>query len=281
MGKTNLKVSILGLGGGSLAQLRKQEATSLIERALDLGINFFDTHRYYGDSEEKIGLAIKNRRENCIICTKFKSLQKNIIIKDLENSLRALNTERIDIYLFKDLNKEKTLKEFLSSKAVISFIKKARQQGKIDYFGFSSKDIKLALKAISSFPFDVIEVPFNLIKDEAIKELIPLARQKGIGIIAIQPFAGGALSLPYKLKGCVRLMYYFFQNPILTFALLNKVSMLSKDIQMKLGFSQLITYASLRYILKCKEINTVVCGMSSFRHLEENVNFINLILNKK
>jgi aryl-alcohol dehydrogenase-like predicted oxidoreductase len=96
-GRTNLQVSVVGFGGTWISQLAADEANVVVKRAFELGINYFDTARWDGDSEEKIGAALEDVRDRCIIATKTGSRTKRESLNDLKESMRKLKTDRLDI----------------------------------------------------------------------------------------------------------------------------------------------------------------------------------------
>ena len=96
-GRTNLQTSIIGFGGTWISELNTDSAVKVVRKAFDLGINYFDTAKLDGDSEEKIGAALKSIRDKCIIATKTGSRTKKESLADFKSSLRRLQTDRLDL----------------------------------------------------------------------------------------------------------------------------------------------------------------------------------------
>ncbi|NLE04377.1 MAG: aldo/keto reductase, partial [Crenarchaeota archaeon] len=96
LGRTNLQVSQVGFGGTWIAQLSLDEAIEVVQTAFENGINYFDTARWDGDSEQKLGTALKDVRESCVIATKTGSRTKRESLTDLKESLSLLQTEKVD-----------------------------------------------------------------------------------------------------------------------------------------------------------------------------------------
>jgi len=105
LGKTGWKVSVIGFGAIKLPRISQRECDILLNRALDEGINFVDTADCYGDSEEKIGAALEQRREEFYLSTKIDERDGPGVQRKLERCLRRLKTDWIDLMLFHDVKK--------------------------------------------------------------------------------------------------------------------------------------------------------------------------------
>ncbi|MCW4036342.1 MAG: aldo/keto reductase [Candidatus Bathyarchaeota archaeon] len=185
LGKTGLEVSRVGMGGIPIQRPPFDEAVKVINRALDLGVNFIDTSLAYGDSEERIGEAITGRRDEVILATKGREL------KHIDMSLKRLNTDYIDLWQFHNLSSLELLEQVLGPGGGIEDAKEALRAGKIGHIGFSSHNLEVAKKAVASGQFETVQFPFNFISNEAVDELLPLARKNDVGFIGMKPFAGG------------------------------------------------------------------------------------------
>lgn len=187
LGKTNLMVSRIGMGGIPLTRPSEKEAIKLIQRTIDLGVNLIDTAYSYGNgmSEERISKAIAGRREEVIIATKGGTLEH------LETSLRRLNTDYIDLWQFHGVSILEDLEEVLNHR--MEFARKAIEDGKIRHIGFSSHSLKVALEAVASDQFEFVQFPLNFVSNEAADELVPLVKKHDVGFIAMKPFAGGRI----------------------------------------------------------------------------------------
>jgi aryl-alcohol dehydrogenase-like predicted oxidoreductase len=187
LGKTDLMVSRVGMGGIPLTRPTEAEAIKLIRRALDLGVNFIDTAYSYGAgmSEERIGKAIAGRREQVILATKGWELEH------IETSLKRLNTDYIDLWQFHSISTFEALERVLGPG--MEMAQAALQMGKVRHIGFSSHALNVALKAVASGYFETVQFPLNFVSDEAADELVPLAKKHDVGFIAMKPFAGGRI----------------------------------------------------------------------------------------
>jgi predicted aldo/keto reductase-like oxidoreductase len=193
LGKTGLEVSRVGVGGIPIQRRTEAEAIEVIQRALDLGINFIDTALGYGTSEERIGKAIAGRRDRVIITTKTWVRDKVTALEQLEQSLKHLDTDYIDIWQFHNVGTFEAYEQVLGPGGALEAAREALQAGKIRHIGVSSHSLEVAQKIVPSGYFEMILFPFNFVNDEAARELLPLAREHDVGFVAMKPFAGGRL----------------------------------------------------------------------------------------
>jgi predicted aldo/keto reductase-like oxidoreductase len=185
LGKTDLEVSRVGMGGIPIQRPPLDEAIKVIRHALDLGVNFIDTSLAYGDSEERIGEAITGRRDEVILATKGREL------KHIDMSLKRLNTDYIDLWQFHNISSLELLEQELGPGGGMEDAKEALRVGKIGHIGFSSHNLEVAKKAVTSGQFETVQFPLSFVAREAADELVGLARDHDIGFIAMKPFAGG------------------------------------------------------------------------------------------
>ncbi len=194
LGRTNLKVSEIGFGGIPIQKIGLEAAVRVVEKALDLGVNYIDTARAYTDSEEKIGRAIKGRRDECYLATKTNKRVGIEVKKDLDESLRMLNTSRLDVYQLHNVSDERTLEKVLETGGALQAVKRARAEGRVDYIGITGHRSDILVEAIQTNEFDLVLIPFNYVETEAATELIPLANKLNVGIVVMKPMGGGAFT---------------------------------------------------------------------------------------
>ncbi len=206
-GRTGMMVSRLGFGGIPIQRDTEEEAIAVVRRCLDLGINYIDTANGYTTSEERIGKAVKGRRESVFIATKTGGRTREDVDKHLTLSLERLQTSYIDLYQFHGVNNQKHLDQILDPNGLLDFVKNAKREGKVRHIGITSHQMDIAKKAIASDQFETIMFPFNFVTDEAATELLPLARQHDMGFIAMKPLAGGMID---NASICFK---YLFQFP--------------------------------------------------------------------
>lgn len=196
LGRTNLDVYKLGLGGIPLQKLNHAEAAAVIQASIDGGINFAETAEGYGDSEEKLSLALKGRRDSFVIATKSPKRSGAEMARAIDQSLTRLQTDYIDIYQVHYPTTEESLRQVMAPGGALEALKAARADGKIRYIGISGHRPNLLVKALKTGEFDTVQVPINAGHCEAREELLPLAKAMDVGIIAMKPVAGGTLDTP-------------------------------------------------------------------------------------
>jgi len=196
IGNTDMIVTHFGFGGIKLHSNMPDKAENIVSKALDLGINYIDTARCYGDSEVLIGSVMKKRRSECYLSSKSIRRSKSETAEDIDVSLKNLNTDMIDLYYCHDISREQHYEKIMSESGSLAAIKDAQKAGKIRYIGFSNHRADIALKAIESNEFDVFMLPINLFDQEFIKDVVPVARKAGVGIVGMKPLAGGAFQYP-------------------------------------------------------------------------------------
>jgi predicted aldo/keto reductase-like oxidoreductase len=183
LGKTGLKVTAVGFGCMITSD------ASVIERAADLGINYFDTARGYqhGNNERMVGAALKRKRKDIFLSTKTPSENKQSALNDLETSLRELDTDHIDIwYLHGKDSPDEVKDELIEAQQV------AKQQGKIRFAGLSTHTPKVLIPVlIKKGTFDVVLVTYNFTMDKGMDEAIEQAAKAGMGVVGMKVMAGG------------------------------------------------------------------------------------------
>jgi predicted aldo/keto reductase-like oxidoreductase len=195
LGKTGMMVTRLGFGGIPIQRLTEADAVKVVQKCLDLGINYLDTANGYTTSEERIGKAVKGRRHDVFIATKTFPGTPDIIEKNLDLSLKRLDTDYIDIYQFHGINDKATLDKILDPEnGVYKVFEKAKKAGKIRHIGITSHQMDAAKLEVQSDKFETIMFPFNFITNEPAKELLPLCREHDMGFIVMKPLAGGMLN---------------------------------------------------------------------------------------
>jgi len=174
-------------------RLEKKEAVALLHYAYEHGVTLFDTANAYADSEEKVGEAFHGMRDKVVIATKTAKRDAAGAMEHLELSLRKLRTDYIDVYQLHQVSKESEWEEITGPNGAMEAILKARDEGKVRHIGFTSHNLNVAIKIAKTGRFATVQFPFNFIESDPEKELFPLAREIGMGILAMKPFGGGAL----------------------------------------------------------------------------------------
>jgi aryl-alcohol dehydrogenase-like predicted oxidoreductase len=194
-GRSGLQVSIVGFGGTWISELSKDEAVGVVRRAFDLGINYFDTAKLDGDSEEKIGEALKDIRDKCVIATKTGSRTKHESLEDFKSSLKRLQTDKLDIIQLHGIDDEKTLAKTMSQDGVLQTCKQARKEGLVDFIGITGHKPRVLVKAIMTGEFDTVLVPLNIVTRQALEELLPAAKKHDVGVAVMKPLSAKTSNL--------------------------------------------------------------------------------------
>jgi predicted aldo/keto reductase-like oxidoreductase len=188
LGRTGLKVTTVGFGCMITSD------GSVIERAVDAGINYFDTARGYshGNNERMVGAALRAKRKQVVLTTKTHSLDKAGMQQDLEASLRELNTDYIDIWCLHGRSGPDDIRDDM-----IEVQQLAKQQGKIRFTGVSthSNQEKLLPWMVQKGAFDVVVSSFNFTMGAGMEQAIATAAKAGMGVVAMKVMAGGIRSV--------------------------------------------------------------------------------------
>jgi len=194
-GKTELSVSRIAFGGIPIQRLSYADAAEVVRGSIGLGINFIDTANGYTDSEEKIGLAIKDTpRDSLVIASKSGARDKETLLGHLDLSLTRLGIDYIDLYQLHGVSSKETYNAVFAKGGAYEGLLEAVSAGKVRFPAFSSHSVSLALSIMREGKFAAVQLPFNYIDDEAAKEAIPLAKEMDMGFIAMKPFGGGLLN---------------------------------------------------------------------------------------
>ena len=192
-GKSGLEISELGFGGIPIIRLDIGTAVKILRRAYDREITFYDTANAYRDSEEKIGRAFDGMRDKVIIATKTIMRDGQNALNHLENSLRMLRTDYVDLYQLHQVAQEKDWDTVTAPGGALEAVVKAKKEGKIRFIGVTSHNLSMAIRLVKTGLFSSIQFPFNFIEDAAGNELFKAADKLGMGILAMKPFAGGMI----------------------------------------------------------------------------------------
>lgn len=193
LGKTGLNISVVGFGGIPIQRTTREKTKDVIIRSEELGINFIDTARGYGVSEEYIGYSLEGRRDRWIIATKSMARDKEAMMKDINTSLNNLKTDYIDLYQIHNVKTIEDLEFVLSEKGAYKALEEAKLEGKIGHIGLTSHSLDLLEHAIELDKFETIMYPYNIVENQADK-LFTRCVELNIGVIAMKPMAGGAIT---------------------------------------------------------------------------------------
>jgi aryl-alcohol dehydrogenase-like predicted oxidoreductase len=202
LGKTDMNVSVLGFGGAEIGYegAAQNIVEQLLNSALDAGLNVIDTAECYESSEELIGHAISNRRDEFYLFTKCghprgpstEDWSTASLLESIERSLRRLKTDRLDLIQLHSCDEA-----VLRKGEVISALQTSRERGYSRYIGYSG-DSRAAKYAVECGAFDTLQTSINIADQESLELTLPLARDHGIGVIAKRPIANAAWKTGHK-----------------------------------------------------------------------------------
>jgi len=192
LGKTGDKLSVIGFGAIMLNDNPQDFANELVAKSYELGVNYYDVAPSYGNAEEKLGPALKPYREKCFLACKTGKRDAAEGKKELENSLRLLQTDRFDLYQLHALTSVEDVEKAFAPGGVMEVIVKAKKDGKIRHIGFSAHSVNAALLAMKNYQFDSILFPFNFVTWNSGNfgpQVYAEAGRQGMGILALKAMA--------------------------------------------------------------------------------------------
>lgn len=269
LGKTDMHLSVIGFGASPLGDVfdvtDEQEGVRAVHTALDLGINFFDVAPFYGDTlaETRLGKALAGKRTDILLATKCGRYGKGVfdfsyqrILTSIDESLKRLQTDYVDLYQVHDIefgDREQVLNEAIPAAL------KVKEKGKARYVGFSGLPVRYLAEIARHVNVDTVLSwgHYTLLDDEINDELVPLAQQKGFGLMNAAPLMQRILSdAPVPA-------WQSSPQPV-------------KDLQPRLielcrEYGVALSDVALRFSLDHPAIATTIIGMSEQRQVEQNV----------
>ncbi len=192
LGKTGERLSIIGFGGIVVMNEETGTASNIVAEAVDRGINYFDVAPSYGNAQERLGAALAPYRKNCFLACKTEGRMKDDSRKQLEESLRLLKTDHVDLYQFHALTKMTELDRVLGPGGAMETMEAAKKEGKIRYIGFSVHSVETALAALDRYNFDTVLFPVNWVLFSQANfgpQILKRAQEKQMGILALKGMA--------------------------------------------------------------------------------------------
>ncbi len=212
LGRTGLKASVIGLGtmvhAGHFGPMKDAESLAAIDAALELGVNFIDTSDAYGAgySETLLGKALKGRRDKVILATKGGNVMvgpnkgktdfsASYIDRVMDESLKRLQTDAIDLYQLHNPNVE-----VIERGEVWELLERRKKEGKIRYYGVSINKMEEGVAAVKGGRSDTVQIEYNMLIQDPAKEVLPMAQQANVGVIARAPLRRSLLSGKLKAE---------------------------------------------------------------------------------
>ncbi|HOW54005.1 MAG TPA: aldo/keto reductase [Syntrophorhabdaceae bacterium] len=240
LGKTGFDTTIMGLGGEGILRssgLDKQ-AYKLINKALDLGINYFESARAYDGSEEYYGKALRERRKDIFLAGKSHARTKEGALDHLHETLRNMKTDHLDLWQIHDVRTDKEIEEIFSPGGAIDAFIEAKEKGLARFIGITGHQDPLVIRqCLLRFDFDTVLMPVNPAEPSYksfLEEVMPLAIEKGMGVMGMKIYLHGFVS---------KLSFYTSMESFFRYAL-------------------------------SQSIATAVIGCDNLEQLEENVYFV-------
>jgi len=224
LGRTNLMVSVIGLGG---APIQFPSQVAVVQEAINMGVNFIDTAHAYGRSETVIGQAIKGMREKVFIATKIDSRYAEEARVEVQDSLRALQIEKIDLLQMHAVGHAEALEAILDpEKGALLAARELQEQGQIGYVGITGahspidgpiwppeavqREFEVMMEAIRTGQFDTTQISYHIEWQGAqVQQLIALAKEYDVGVIVKKPLGRGKLIPEY---GVTSLLQFVLEN---------------------------------------------------------------------
>src|ERR1700722_19856645 len=192
LGKTGEHLSIIGFGGIVVMNEEVSNSKNIVAEAVDRGVNYFDVAPSYGNAQERLGPALAPYRKNSFLACKTEGRMKDDSRKQLEESLRLLKTDHVDLYQFHALTKMSDLDKVLGPGGAMETMEAAKTEGKIRYIGFSVHSAETALAAMDRYNFDTILFPVNFVLFSQANfgpQILKKAQEKKMGILALKSMA--------------------------------------------------------------------------------------------
>ncbi len=251
LGKTGLSVSALGVGGFHLGSaVDDATATRIVEMAIDAGINFFDNAWEYHDglSEERLGKALGGKRSQVVLMTKVctHGRDKGLAMKMLEESLRRLRTDHLDIWQIHEVVYDNDPELIFRANGAIEALDAAKKQGKVRFVGFTGhKDPDIHLQMLHyNYPFDTVQMPLNALDatyERSFERLVlPEVLRRGIAPLGMKSLGGSGEMI---LNGAIRVedaLRYAMSLPVATtISGMERIEVLEQNLAVARGFEKL------------------------------------------
>ena len=247
LGRTGLDVSALGIGGYHLGSANSEaEASQIVNEALDAGVNFFDNAWEYhqGLSEERLGRALKGKRDRAVVMTKVctHGRDRNVAMRQLEESLTRLQTDHVDVWQIHEVIYENDPDLIFALNGAAEALLEAKRQGKVRFLGFTGhKDPSIHLKMLShNFPFDTVQMPLNCL-DATFRSfetsVLPEVNRRRIAALGMKSLGGsGELVREGAVVVTMGLRYAMSLPVAVTISGIDSMDVLRQNLEVARGF---------------------------------------------
>lgn len=222
LGRTQVKVPIFGLGGAGQTPLswegKERDAVAIIEKALELGIRYFDTAASYGPSEDYLGKVLPPHRSKLFLTSKTDKRDRDGAWRELERSLKRLNTDYLDLWQLHHVSFTQELDTIFSKSGAITALEEAIEQKLVRFAGITGHhDPQVIAEGLRRYPFHTTLIPVNAADKHHprpfIPVVLPVAQEKNVGVIAMKVPAYGRLFKPGGLAGMQQALGYALSQP--------------------------------------------------------------------
>jgi uncharacterized protein len=247
LGKTDIQVSILGVGGFHIGSAESQEAArDIVQHALDAGVNFFDNAWEYhdGQSEEWLGAALDGRRQEAVLMTKVctHGRDKKVAMRMLEESLRRLRTDHLDVWQIHEVIYENDPDLIFAANGAAEALLQAKKDGKVRLVGFTGhKDPSIHLKMLShGFPFDTVQMPLNPFDGtfrSFAQYVLPEAQKQGLAVFGMKSLGGSGEMVRKGGVTVTDALRYAMSLPVtVTISGMNSMDVLKQNLEIATNF---------------------------------------------
>ncbi len=220
LGKTGEPVSILGLGGEGLLRTygREEDATALIQRAIDLGITYFESASAYADSESYYGMALGERRKEIFLASKSHERTMEGALSHLEATLKKMKTDFLDLWMIHDVRTMRDIDQIFAPDGAIRAFESAKRNQLVKWVGISGhRNPTILSKAIDLFAFDVVLIPVNAAEPHYwpfTKEVLLKAQAKEMGILAMKSLSRGVAIKIFGSESSEEFLRFTLSQPV-------------------------------------------------------------------
>jgi predicted aldo/keto reductase-like oxidoreductase len=222
LGKTGVEVTILGMGGEGILRTfgQEQETVSLINRAIDLGMTYFESARAYAGSESYYGMALKERRRDIFLASKSHERTADGALKHLETTLATMKISYLDLWMIHDVRTPKDLDLIFGPKGAIKAFEAAQRNKLTRFIGISGhRNPTILSRALDLFPFDTVLMPVNPAEPHYwsfLHEVLPKAQGKGMGILGMKTLSRGVCIKIFGAESLENFLRFAMTQPIST-----------------------------------------------------------------
>jgi aryl-alcohol dehydrogenase-like predicted oxidoreductase len=248
LGKTGYRVRIFSLGGQATLEQpgTTEESLAIINRAIDLGVNYIDTSRRYGDgiSETYIGKVMKHRRKEVFLASKTRDRTYDGSMRSLESSLASLQTDHLDLWQLHNVMRQGDLDQIFAKDGAIRALERAREQKMVRFLGITGHfDPAILRQGIERYPFDTVLVALNAAdrhRASFIQSFVPVAVERQMGIIGMKIPARGRLLREDGVASMKDAMSYVLSLPVSTVIVgITRVAEVEENVRIAKAFQPL------------------------------------------